>query len=187
MLEGHWKLEIDKVTEKFIVSFGSLTESKLNYKPDPNVWSIAQNIAHLILLNNSYFQNFDEIKKGNHVLPSIEAMDEFVTDSLQTLRPYTREDRPKTANTWDIWQPSRENFGLEILKDFTNHQSIFKMHIEALQAFFPHPTFIKYPGEAELTFRLEDCINFLIEHENRHWTQAHEVKQYFDQPVKNGR
>jgi hypothetical protein len=186
MLDERWEKEIDKVTEKFADSFGTLTESQLNYKPDPNVWSIAQNISHLILLNNSYFQNFDEIKKGKHVLPPIDVMEQFVTNSLRILRPYTREDRPKRANTWNIWQPSNENFDLKILKDFTNHQSVFKIHIKSLQAFFLQTTFIKYPGETELAFRLEDCIDFLIEHENRHWIQANEVKNDFDQQMKNG-
>jgi uncharacterized damage-inducible protein DinB len=177
MHHEHWEKEIDKVTEKILDSFGLLTESQLNYKPAPNVWSIAQNIDHLILLNNSYFQNFDEIKARNHVLPPIDKMEVFANNSLQTLRPYTSEDRSKKTNTWNIWQPSPETLGLEILKDFTNHQSSFKLHIKALQAFFLNPTFIKYPGEAVLAFRLEDCVDFLIEHENRHWTQAHEVKQ----------
>src|SRR5438105_3318461 len=123
MLEELWEKEIDKVTEKFIDSFGLLTESQLNYKPDPNVWSIAQNIHHLILLNNSYFQNFDEIKKDKHVLPPTDEMEQFAKNSLETLRPYTCENRPKRANTWNLWQPSRENFSLEILKDFIIHQS----------------------------------------------------------------
>ncbi|MCW3110615.1 MAG: DinB family protein [Segetibacter sp.] len=67
-------------------------------------------------------------------------------------------------------------FWFRVIKDFTNHQSVFKLHIKTLQAFFLHPNFIKYPGEAELAFRLEDCVNFLIEYENRHCIQAHEVK-----------
>jgi hypothetical protein len=175
MLEEHWKKEIDIVTEKFIESFGSFTESQLNYKPDPTGWSVAQNISHLILLNNSYFHNFDEIKKGKHDLPQGDAMEELVANSLQTLLPYTSEDRPKRANTWNMWQPSPEPFSLKIVDDFINHQSVFKLHIVELQAFFLTPTFIKYPGESALVFRLQDCIDFLIEHENRHWIQAHEV------------
>ena len=177
MHQDRWEKEIDKVTEKFLDSFGSLTESQFNCKPAPNVWSIAQNIDHLILLNNSYFQNFDEIKTRKHVLPAINQMEQFANSSSQTLRPYTSVKRSNKTDTWNIWQPSPETFGLEIFKEFTNHQSSFKLHIKALHAFFLHPTFIKYPGEAELAFRLEDCIDFLIEHENRHWIQAHEVKQ----------
>lgn len=171
-----WNKEIDKVTERFIKSFGSFTESQLNYKPDLNVWSSAQNISHLILLNNSYFQSFDEIKKGKHVLPPIDAMEDYVINCLRELRQYTRDDRTKRVNTWNKWQPFRDAIGLNILEDFANHQAVFKIHIQELWPFFLRPTFIKYPGESTLAFKLEDCINFLIEHENRHWKQAYEVK-----------
>ena len=187
MIHEHWGKEIDEITEKFEESFGTLTHSQLNYKRNPNIWSIAQNIAHLILLNNSYFQNFEEIEKGNHVLPSINATDLFVADSLEAIRPYTREERPKKANTWDIWQPSNEKYSSKILKHFTHHQSDFKIHLKKLESFFLSTTFIKYPGETALYFQLEDCIDFLIEHEKRHWIQASEVKTDFDIQMKNGR
>src|SRR5205814_5981790 len=173
----HFKNDIDRITEKFITSFGSLDESQLNWKPDTNVWSIAQNIAHLIQLNSSYFKNFDEIKSGNHIIPEIDTLQPFAIRSLQTLKPYTNIDRIERANTWSMWQPAREEFGLKVLTEFTNHQLDFKNHIEELQIFLTRETFIKYPGETELIFRLEDCIDFLILHENRHWVQAEEVKK----------
>jgi DinB superfamily len=171
----HWNKDIDKVTEKFVGSFGSLTETQLNYKPDPNVWSIAQNIDHLILLNSSYFQNFDEIKKGKHKLPATDDLEQIAENTLQNLRPYANGTRTKRANTWDKWQPSKTKFDHKILKDFTDHQSEFKKHINEFQGFNLHQTFIKYPGEANLIFRLDECIDFLIEHENRHWIQANDV------------
>jgi hypothetical protein len=70
-----------------------------------------------------------------------------------------------------------KNSGQKILTEFENNQLDFKNHIEELQTFFTRETFIKYPGETELIFRLEDCIEFLILHENRHWVQAEEVKK----------
>ena len=106
-----FKNDIDRITEKFINSFGSLNESQLNWKPDKNVWSIAQNIAHLIQLNSSYFKNFDEIKGGKHVIPETDALQSFAIRSLQTLKPYTNIDRLERASTWSIWQPAREEFG----------------------------------------------------------------------------
>lgn len=176
----YWKKEIDRVTERFTDSFGSLNRAQLNWKQDKSIWSIAQNIAHLIRLNNSYFLNFDEIKKGEHIIPGINALNSFVTKSLQALQPYTSIDRVERANTWNIWQPVQEEFSLEILPDFVNHQLDFKKHIDDLQIFFTREAFINYPGETELIFRLEDCIDFLIAHENRHWIQAEEVKRTFD-------
>ncbi|MBX2944722.1 MAG: DinB family protein [Cyclobacteriaceae bacterium] len=174
MLDTHWKNKIDTVTEKFVERFGALTITQLNHKPDRNVWSVAQNIAHLILLNSSYFRYFDEIKKGNHVLPS-GSPEQQAAESLRIIHPYTSSDRLKRAGTWTIWQPANEIFDSRILSDFSDHQSVFKNHIVGLQNFYSQSTYIKYPGETELVFRLEDCIDFLIEHENRHWIQANEV------------
>lgn len=76
-----WNIEIDKITEKFIQNFGLLSELQLNYKHNPDVWSIAQNIVHLILVNNAYFQYFDEIQKGRHSLPYVNNIEQFVTES----------------------------------------------------------------------------------------------------------
>lgn len=175
----HWTKEIDSVTEKFATGFGSLNKLQLNWKPGENKWSIGQNIAHLIQLNKSYFQHFDEIKKGNHHIPRSNNLQSIALQSLQALAPYTNTERIKRAATWSIWQPAQKEFDLKIFEDFTSHQSDFKTHIEQLQPFFTQETFIKYPGETELLFKLEDCIDFLITHEKRHLLQAEEVKHNF--------
>ncbi|MCB0645473.1 MAG: DinB family protein [Saprospiraceae bacterium] len=185
MASNNWGKDLDETTDRFINNFGELNLQQLNFRLDINRWSIAQNIAHIMLLNKSYFQNFEEIENGLQVLPSIDTMDQLVADSLEVLQPYTREDRPKKAKTWDIWQPSGEIYGIKIWNDFTQHQTEFKLHIKKLESFFFQKTYIKYPGEAELYFLLEDCIDFLIEHERRHWQQAMEVKSVLDKSIKN--
>ncbi|MBX2963171.1 MAG: DinB family protein [Cyclobacteriaceae bacterium] len=180
MFNKGWEIEIDNITTKFTTSFGVLSLSQLNHKPDRGVWSIAQNVSHLILVNSSYFQIFDEVKRGKHFLPPSNSMAEAAANSLRMLRPYTSKERLKKANTWTIWQPPDEDFDSKLLVDFNGLQSAFKVHIAELQEFFSHPTYIKYPGETELVFRLEDCIDFLIEHENRHWVQSNEVMNNLD-------
>ena len=54
----------------------------------------------------------------------------------------------------------------------------FKTLIENLGDLPLTNTYIKYPGHFDLIFKLDDCINFLIEHENRHWNQAIEIGQH---------
>ena len=56
MPEENWEKEIDKVTEKFINSFGMLTESQLNYKPCPMVGSIATNDSSIFLEIMAYLE-----------------------------------------------------------------------------------------------------------------------------------
>ena len=51
----NWSEEIEKTTQDFIESFGGLNESQLNWKPNPQTWSIAQNINHLLVINKTYY------------------------------------------------------------------------------------------------------------------------------------
>jgi hypothetical protein len=182
-----WENEIDKITAHFVNSFASQSLSALNYKPDPKRWSIAQNVTHIMLLNSSYFRIFDEIIIGKHVLPPSDTLDQVARDSLNIIRPYTSKDRPDKANTWNIWQPSDENVDSKIWSDFIVHQSVFKNHLLELREFFAKPTYIQYPGETKLVFRLEDSIDFLIDHENRHWHQANELLKDMESQTKMGR
>ena len=179
MKKRNWSQEIDKITERFKISFQDLTEEEFNYKPKPHTWSVGQNIAHIILLNSSYFKHFSEIQSGNHNLFVIENIENLVTDSLISLLPYTNSDRLMRANTWDIWQPSPGFIGKTILQEFEEHQHDFKNHVDAFTDVLMENAFIKYPGHAALIFKLSDCINFLIDHENRHWNQANEIMNFF--------
>jgi len=44
-----WIKKIDEVTLGFLETFGDLNIEQLNWKPDAEKWSIAQNIDHLIM------------------------------------------------------------------------------------------------------------------------------------------
>jgi hypothetical protein len=179
MFKKNYLHEIDGLTEKFKISFQNLTEEEFNYKPKLDTWSVGQNIVHIILLNSSYFKHFTEIQIGNHNLYVNENTGTLAQNSLISVQPYTSSDRSKRANTWDIWQPSSGYIKKEILRDFEKHQLDFKNHIETFNDFPVQNTFIRYPGHADLIFKLGDCINFLIDHEDRHWNQAYEIINFF--------
>ena len=173
-----WITEIDLITEKFQRSFNHFTEEEMNYKPKENSWSVGQNIAHIILLNSSYFNHFIEIQNGNHALPVVENIETLAQDSLLALTPYTSSNNLKPADTWDMWQPPSGFIGKNILHDFEESQLEFKKHIEGFDDLPLTNTFIKYPGHADFIFKLDDCISFLIEHENRHWNQAVKIGRH---------
>ena len=176
--KADWKKEIDLVTEKFKNSFCDLIEEELNYKPKEEVWSIAQIIAHIITLNSSYFEYFREIQSGDHILPDIENKEVFAQNAGERMLPFMNRDRLEHANTWDIWEPPSDPIKKDIIHDFEKSQMEFKTLIENLGDLPLTNTYIKYPGHFDLIFKLDDCINFLIEHENRHWNQAIEIGQH---------
>lgn len=53
-IEG-WIKEIDKITHDFKEISERLTDAQLNWKVHKQTWSIAQNMDHLIVVNESYF------------------------------------------------------------------------------------------------------------------------------------
>src|SRR6266542_2955599 len=65
----YWLSEIDAITDNFIKQFGTLSFEELNWKPNSETWSIAQNIEHLIKVNETYYPVVDAIRKGNYKLP----------------------------------------------------------------------------------------------------------------------
>ncbi|HEX9827754.1 MAG TPA: DinB family protein [Flavobacteriaceae bacterium] len=173
-----WKTEIDLVTEKFRSNFSNFTQEEMNYKLKENDWSIAQIITHIILLNNSYFEYFKEIQNGNHTLQTHKNLDAKAESSLTMLMPFTKKDRLKRTNTWDIWEPPSVFIDRNVIQDFEESQFEFKKLIENFEASIMSDTFIKYPGHLDLVFKLDDCISFLIEHENRHLNQAFEIGRH---------
>ena len=66
-----WLNQIDRTTEKFIDTSSDLNAEQLNWKPNAETWSIAQNIDHIIKLNNSYCTVFENLKQGKNKLPFI--------------------------------------------------------------------------------------------------------------------
>ena len=59
-----WLREIDTVTETFRRDFGHLTCDEMNVQPSPGTWSIAQNLHHLIRINESYLPVISAAKAG---------------------------------------------------------------------------------------------------------------------------
>lgn len=175
----NWKSEIDSVTKGFKQSFADSTSEEMNYKATEESWSIAQIIAHIVLLNNSYFECFKEIQEGNHNSPTHENIESTAKSALISLMPFTSRDRLKRTNTWDIWQPPSGFIHRNVIQEFGESQHEFKRLIEGFDNSAISSGFIKYPGHLDLTFRLDDCISFLIEHEHRHLNQALEVGQHY--------
>ena len=71
MTTSNWTKTLDETTASFSHTFGSLNSDQINWKPDPNTWSIGQNIEHLIVINETYFPIFQALKNGTYKTPFI--------------------------------------------------------------------------------------------------------------------
>src|SRR5690625_2650 len=167
---------IDLTTNRFILEFGSLDTGELNWKPDENTWSIAQNIDHVILLNESYFKKIEEASSDTARRPFLARFD-LITDLMaKGLAAYSKPDRKKKTHTFDIWKPGSQQFEPAILQTFADHQERFKEVIRQSRPLMESGKVVRSPASGVLFFKPASIFDIMISHEERHLKQAKKVK-----------
>lgn len=174
---NRWTEEIDKITGRFLNSFSILSEKELNWKPSPEVWSIAENIDHLITLNETYFPGFSELKKGTYQLPFIARFGFVVNFFGNMILKSVQPENKKKSKTFPIWEPKESSFSKDILNQFEQHQERLKKEIIVLEDKISENAVISSPANKNIVYRLETAFDILVAHEKRHYIQADKVYQ----------
>ncbi|QYA24105.1 DinB family protein [Gramella sp. MT6] len=172
---NRWSGQIDKVTEDFLNSFTNLTEEELNWKPADEVWSIAENIDHLIKVNESYFPILAKLKKGDYRLPFIARFGFVVTFFGNMILKSVQPDRKKKMKTFSLWQPGTSHFSRDILHKFEDHQKQLKAEFLKVEDKIRENAVISSPINKNLVYKLETAFDIIVSHEKRHYLQANEV------------
>ena len=172
---NRWSDQIDKITEDFLNSFSKLSEEELNRKPNPKVWSIAENIEHLILMNETYYPILAKLKKGNYKLPFIARFGFVVTFFGNMILKSVQPDRKTKTKTFSIWKPRKDHFSKEILNRFKEHQQQLKAEILKLEDKINENAVISSPSNKNIVYKLETAFDIIVTHEKRHYEQAMEV------------
>ena len=170
-----WNQHIDDITQKFIESFSELSSEQMNWKPDPNTWSIAQNIDHLIVINSSYFTVIDSIRKGTHKLPFLSKIGFIVSLFGNTILKSVHPARKKKIKTFAMWEPGTRNIAEGILERFQQKQSELKILIENSKDLVDKGVIISSPANRNIVYKLEKAFEIIVTHEQRHFQQAKEV------------
>jgi len=172
-----WKESIDNITINFNDEFGKLTFEDLNWKPNPNVWSIGQTVDHLIVTNKTYYPIIEELKSNNYKLPWLSRFsflaDVFGNLILKTVSP---EFKRKTK-TFSVWQPVTGNIDANILIEFSNEQKRLKDKIDGCSEFIDKKKIISSPANKNIFYRIDKAFDIIIAHEKRHFNQAIEIKK----------
>lgn len=174
-----WMSEIKRNTERFKDEFSSLSGDKLLYKPSANSWSIAENIQHLIKVNQSYFPVFSQLLSHSY-RPPWSGRFRFINKLFGNLiLKSVSEDRKKKIKTFPLWLPDQLPPAEGILSRFESHQQELIGWIQNLEPYVGKTTIINSPANKIISYTLDDAIEIIIMHEKRHLNQAIEVKQFF--------
>lgn len=170
-----WINKIDQATLGFKHSFSGLSAEQLNYKPNETTWSIAQNIDHLIVINETYFPVFDALKDGSYKSPWIGKIGFMVNLLGKTILDSVQPDRKRKIKTLRIWEPSKSNLSAGILNQFEKHQDELKQKILDCSGLFGKGIIIASPANNNIVYKLDTAIDIITTHEQRHLEQAKEV------------
>lgn len=169
--------QIDQTTQKFTRTFGELSHEELNWKPSPDAWSIAQNIEHLVLINESYFPIIESIREGSYSTPIISKIGFLVSFFGNFLLKAVDPARKNKVKTFPVWEPRESNVPAGILDRFVEHQSELKKVIAHSQDLVEQGVVISSPANKYIVYKLETAFEVLVTHEKRHFEQSKEVLQ----------
>lgn len=171
----NWTNELDKVTQEVEMLFGNLTEAELNWKPQPGTWSIAQNLEHLIVVNETYYPVLTSLKNGTYKVPFMAKLGFMVSFLGNTVLNAVQPDRKKKMKTFPIWEPSNSQVKSDIILLFKNHQTELQQNIEDAKELLKNDVVISSPANRNIVYKLETAFDIIVTHEQRHLEQAREI------------
>lgn len=172
-----WILKIDNITKAFHDAFGQLTEEELNWKPNVKTWSVAQNIHHLITINETYYPVVQNVRAGTQRLPWIASIKFMVRFFGNFILDSVEPTRKRKMKTFPLWQPSQSNLGAGIVEQFIAHQTELKNLIQSSTDLLDQGVIISSPANRTIVYTLARAFDIIITHEERHFNQAQEVNQ----------
>lgn len=165
-----WQMEITTINWEFENLLMDLGLNEINHKPHPTSWSIAQNLSHLIRVNESYYPIFDQLIKGQYKTPMMGKIP-IMVNAMGNLLFRAMRSKLKTK-TFEIWTPASKEYEIDIVAEFSNHQMELSAYLQKLDPYFESNLVIHSPVNQLLVYSLDKSIDIIIAHEKRHLQQC---------------
>lgn len=176
-MQERWTDQIDKVTSDFKQSFGTLTITELNWKPNQNIWSIGQNLDHLIVINGTYYPIIKLVREGTYKLPFLAKFEFMVSFLGRTVLKAVQPDRKKRMKTFPIWEPTKSDISENIWERFEQSQNDLKSLVKSCSDLLDRGTVISSPANRNIVYKLETAFDIIVSHEQRHFEQSLDVER----------
>ena len=167
-----WIEGIDQVSKDVRESFGDLNELELNFKLDRKNWSIAQHLEHLIIINESYFPLFEEIRSGQMKLSWIGGMRPIANFMGKAILKSVNPDNARKTKTFGIWQPSQNKISNDIVDRFVSHQEELKKWYDKAAPWILKDIIVHSPANRNVTYPISRAFEIILDHERRHLKHA---------------
>lgn len=174
-LTSQWTDQLDAITQAFEAAFEKLSDEALNFKPSTETWSIAQNLDHLIVINETYYPTFEALRDGTYRPGWLTKVTPWVWFCGTVILRASRPDRRNRMSTFEMWEPATSEISGDIVQGFVAHQETLKQWIVALEPALDRGAVITSPASNRIAYRLKTAFDIITLHEQRHLAQAKEV------------
>jgi uncharacterized damage-inducible protein DinB len=171
----NWLQRIDQQTDRVNTFFGKLTDEQLYRKPGEKIWSVAENLQHLIVINNSYFPAIEIIRAGKQKLGFLSKFAFIRKFFGKMIIAGVQADRKKKMKTFAVWQPAHFKSSENLIETFVKHQESIKKLISDSEDLLLKNAIIASPANKNIVYSLADAFEIIVTHEERHVNQAAEL------------
>lgn len=172
---NHLPQALDKITQDCQAWYGQLDEAHLNWQPNANTWSIAQNLEHLMVVNRSYYPLVESLRAGTLKLPWIAKVPFLVRSMGNLILKSVQPDYKGKTKTFTIWQPRSSALPYDQVHLFEEHQTELKAFISSCSDLIEQGAVIYSPANKRIAYKLEVAFDIMVAHEARHLQQARQV------------
>ena len=158
--------------------FSPLAATQLNWRPQPDAWSVAQCLDHLIVANTTYRDSIvAPLREGRYQpnfwarLPGLPRV--FGPLLIRALRPDSKRRLKAPAS----FAPSASEIDPKIVRRFIDHQFELVDWMESCRDKTPERTIVSSPALAPITYSLLDAFRIIVVHQHRHLAQARRVTE----------
>ena len=183
-MKENWFTTINDTTAEIKHAFGTLSEAALNWKPNAETWSIAQNLDHLMTIDTSYYPIIKAVESNSLKLPFQSRIGFIVKGFGKMLLRSVQPDRSHKSKTFPIWEPSTSDIPGSVVLDFEFHQKDLKQLIDRCEPLLENGAIIHSPANKNIVYKLSDAFEIIVTHQQRHLAQAKEVLAALPEDLK---
>ncbi|MBX2895830.1 MAG: DinB family protein [Cyclobacteriaceae bacterium] len=175
MKVDRWSSDLDEITNSFKQAFGTLSIDELNWKPNASIWSVAQIIHHIIVVNESYYPIMEQIRNNTFYVPRFGQIGFINRFFGKLILNSVQPTQKRKVKTFPIWEPELSAIRSDILKQFEKHQAELKQVVSSSNDLIVKNTVISSPANRMIVYKLETAFDIMVAHEKRHFKQAQEI------------
>ena len=175
---------LNESTEDVVKSFERLSEYQLNWKPNPDKWSVGECLDHIITTNRSFFATFESIKRGKYSTPfwgKLPFLKGYFGKYLVDNSTAIVKSKMKSPT---VFKPTRSEVPANIVEEFKNHQAEMLNWAKETDGVSHDEIIISSPAASFVVYYLKDAWQIIAGHETRHITQAKNVMSLSAFPEK---